>query len=240
LKLAHDVQKNFLPKKYPAIPGYEFYAHYESAQEVGGDYYDFIPLTENRMAVAIGDVAGKGVPAALLMAKVSSDTRFLLLTQPSPAEAITKLNEFMQETGLIDRFITLETAVVDPNTNTVNIVNAGHMPPVIFRKTTGEVVEALNREDGGLPLGVLDHYTYDSYNVTLEPGDVMVLFSDGVTESPNKDQVEFQMERVFEALRSGPTSPREMVERLVTAVKQHSLGMKQHDDLTVVAFGRTP
>jgi sigma-B regulation protein RsbU (phosphoserine phosphatase) len=239
LRLAHEVQKNFLPKRYPLIPSYTFHAFYEPAREVGGDFYDFIPLAENRLALTIGDVAGKGVPAALLMAKVSSDTRFLLLTQPTPAEAITKLNDFMQEMGLVDRFITLECAVINLNTHHITIVNAGHMSPVLYRKATGEVCEALSRDDGGLPLGVMDQYTYESYDVAMEPGDVMVLFSDGVTEAPNQKWEEFQMHRVFAALRSGPATPSEMVDRLVTAVQQHSRSMKQHDDITVVAFGRT-
>src|SRR5207244_5915454 len=103
LELAKHVQKSFLPKKLPVAPGYDFFAHYESAQEVGGDYYDFIPLPGGRLAVMIGDVAGKGVPAALLMAKVSSDSRFTMLTEAGPAEAVFKLNELMQEAALLDR-----------------------------------------------------------------------------------------------------------------------------------------
>ena len=238
LALATEVQMNFLPKTYPEIPGYSFCAFYEPARQVGGDYYDFIPLPGGKVAITTGDVAGKGVPAALLMAKVSSDTRFLLLTQPNSAVAITKLNEFMQGTGLIDRFITLESMVLDPETHEVTIVNAGHMSPVIYRKATGELTEALGRDDGGLPLGVLDSYEYESYSIHLEPGDVLVTFSDGLTEAPNQQNEEFQMERLYEALRSGPTTPEAMVNRLVEAVKLHSQGMKAHDDLTVVAFGR--
>src|SRR5207249_8208659 len=103
LELAKRVQKSFLPKKLPQASGFEFFAHYESAQEVGGDYYDFIPLGKHRLGVMIGDVAGKGVPAALLMAKVSSDARFCALTESSLSDAINKLNDHMQEAGMLDR-----------------------------------------------------------------------------------------------------------------------------------------
>ncbi|MBI1830163.1 MAG: FHA domain-containing protein, partial [Planctomycetes bacterium] len=113
LELAQRVQKSFLPKTFPIIPGYEFFAQYESAQEVGGDYYDFIPLPHNRLGVMIGDVAGKGVPAALLMAKVSSDARFCTLTEATLADAMAKLNDLMQEAGLLDRFVTFGACVLD-------------------------------------------------------------------------------------------------------------------------------
>src|SRR5205807_9432155 len=136
LELAQRVQKSFLPKKFPQAPGYEFFAHYESAQEVGGDYYDFIPLPNNRLGVMIGDVAGKGVPAALLMAKVSSDARFCALTEPTLSDAVGKLNDHMQEAGLLDRFVTFSGCVVDLGKHTVSVVNAGHQPPLIYRAAT--------------------------------------------------------------------------------------------------------
>src|SRR5438128_12541799 len=103
LELAREVQRGFLPLRLPEVSGYEFFTHYEPAYEVGGDYYDFIPLPGNRLGIMIGDVAGKGVPAALLMAKVSSDARFCMLTEPDPAQAVFKLNELMQEAGMLDR-----------------------------------------------------------------------------------------------------------------------------------------
>jgi sigma-B regulation protein RsbU (phosphoserine phosphatase) len=238
LKIAQQVQMSFLPKKLPQLPGYEFFAHYESALEVGGDYYDFIPLPGPRLGITIGDVAGKGVPAALLMAKVSADARFSMLTEAGPAEAVYKLNEQMQEAGLLDRFVTLGVGVLDPARHEVSFVNAGHLPPFIYRKAAGKVEEATHRDLGGFPLGVAEGIPYESATLSLSPGDCLTLFTDGVTEAKNKNEQEFQMERVFTALQSGPMSPRAMGERLVAAVKQHSLGCKQHDDITVVCFGR--
>ncbi len=240
LKLAHQVQMSFLPKKPPQLSGYEFFAHYEPAQEVGGDYYDFIPLAGGRLAVMLGDVAGKGVPAALLMAKVSSDGRFCALTEPDPAQAVYRLNELMQEAGLIDRFVTLAAGFIDSASHRVTFVNAGHMPPLIYRRATNQIEDATTREMAGFPLGVADGIPYESVTVGLEPGDVVVVFTDGVTEAKNRDGDDFQLNnRVPATILAAAPSVGDIGERLVAAVKQHALGLKQHDDITVVCFGRT-
>jgi serine phosphatase RsbU (regulator of sigma subunit)/pSer/pThr/pTyr-binding forkhead associated (FHA) protein len=238
LSLANKVQLSFLPKRPPQVAGYEFFAHYEPAQEVGGDYYDFIPMPNQKIAVMIGDVAGKGVPAALLMAKVSSDARFTMLTERNAADAVSRLNELMQEAGLLDRFVTLSAAVLDPLTHEVTFVNAGHLPPLLFRATTGKFVEGAPRDLAGFPLGVADGIPYEASTVQLSPGDAIVLCTDGVTEAKDKQDHEFNTERTIAALQASPCTPRAMGPRLVSAVKQHAAGCKQHDDITVVSFGR--
>ena len=239
LKTARQVQISFLPKKPPEVPGYEFFAHYESALEVGGDYYDFVPLSGGRIAAMIGDVAGKGVDAALLMAKVSADARFVLLTEPTLADSIYKLNEFMQEAGTLDKFVTLEACLIDPSTHKVTIVNAGHNPPILYRKATGKIEEAMARDIAGFPLGVADGIPFEAVEVELQPGDCMVTFTDGVSEAQNKEGKDFGFDRVNATLEAGPRTPKAMCERLVAAVKQYAVGCKQHDDITVVCFGRT-
>jgi serine phosphatase RsbU (regulator of sigma subunit)/pSer/pThr/pTyr-binding forkhead associated (FHA) protein len=237
LELAHQVQRGFLPARPPAVPGYQFYADYESAQEVGGDYYDFIPLGQ-RLAVAVGDVAGKGVPAALLMAKVSSDARFCLLTEDDPARAVSKLNQSLQQTGMMDRFVTFALAVLDPQAHTVTLVNAGHMSPLVFRRATGELEEATPNDQSGLPLGVVDDYDYTKCEVRLEPGDNVLIFTDGVTEAMDATNVQFQNRGITTALHGGPYSAKVAGERILRAVKQHAAGRSQHDDITLVTFGR--
>ncbi|MBX9679576.1 MAG: SpoIIE family protein phosphatase [Gemmataceae bacterium] len=238
LKIATQVQKSFLPKRMPQIPGYEFHAHYESAQEVGGDYYDFIPLINNRLGVMCGDVAGKGVPAALLMAKVSSEARYCALTEPSWTDVVGKLNEAMQEAGMLDRFVTLGACLLDTTTNKVTCVNAGHMPPLIYRKSKGTIEEAISRDIAGLPLGIAEGIPYESADFDLQPGDVTLIVTDGVTEAQNKLEKEFGMDGINEALKSGPMTPKAMVDRLAAAVKRFSEGRKPHDDVTIVGFGR--
>ncbi len=237
LKLAHQVQRSFLPKKLPQVAGYEYFAHYEPAQEVGGDYYDFIALPAGRLAILIADVAGKGVPAALLMSKVSSDARFTLLTEPTLADAVFKLNELMQEAG-IDSFVTLGACLLDPSRHELTLVSAGHLPPVVYYHKTGKLEEAAIRDAGGLPLGVSEGIPYEAITLTLNAGDVMVLFTDGITEAKNKQEAQFQMTGVNAVLNQGPMTAKAMGERLVAAVKKHSLGCQQHDDITVVSFGR--
>jgi phosphoserine phosphatase RsbU/P len=239
LKLAHQVQMSFLPKKPPQLAGYEFFAHYESAQEVGGDYYDFIPLPGPRLGIAVGDVAGKGVPAALLMAKVACDARFCMLTEKSAAEAVYRLNELMQEAALLDRFVTLAVGLLDPTAHQVTFINAGHLPPLIYRASTKKIEEATARDSSGFPLGVADGIPYEAVILDLQPGDTVALFTDGVTEARDKQEAEFQLDGALRVLAAGPPNPFDMGQRLVTAVKQHALGRKQYDDITVVCFGRT-
>ncbi len=238
LKLARDVQKSFLPKSLPKVPGYEFYGHYEPAQEVGGDYYDFIPLIDGKWGVMIGDVAGKGVPAALMMAKVRAEARFCILTEESLAAAITKLNEHMEDAGTIDRFVTFGAAVVDPRRHQVTFANAGHFPPRIYRKAKQAFELGMDNDLGGFPLGVVQGIPYEEVTVELEPGDVVFQFTDGVSEAVNKEGKEFTIEQATACLKDTPKNPKALVECLVNAVKQHAIGCKQFDDITVVAFGR--
>jgi serine phosphatase RsbU (regulator of sigma subunit)/pSer/pThr/pTyr-binding forkhead associated (FHA) protein len=238
VELARQVQLGFLPARLPEVLGYQFFAEYEAAQEVGGDYYDFIPLGQ-RLAVAVGDVAGKGVPAALLMAKVSSDARFCLLTEDDPAKAVSKLNGALQQTGMMDRFVTFAVAILDPKTHTVTLVNAGHMSPLIYRRASGALEEATPTDLSGLPLGVVDQYDYVKCQVALEPGDCVLIFTDGVTEAMDTRNMQFQIRGISNALQGGPYPAQVGGERILRAVKQHAAGRSQHDDITLVTFGRS-
>jgi serine phosphatase RsbU (regulator of sigma subunit)/pSer/pThr/pTyr-binding forkhead associated (FHA) protein len=239
MALARQVQLSILPEQLPIIPGLEFFAHYASALEVGGDYYDFIQMPDRCLAVTIGDVVGKGMPAALLMAKLSSDVRYCLLSQADPAAAVCRLNHLLYSSSQqTDRFITLCVAVFDPADQSVTLVNAGHLTPLLFKGTTKDLEHAHPWEVGGLPVGIQKSAAYCSRKIRLEPGDGLIFFTDGVVEAEDKDGAQFQMDRVRETLRNGPYGAQAMGERLVAAVKQYSLGCKQHDDITVVCFGK--
>jgi sigma-B regulation protein RsbU (phosphoserine phosphatase) len=238
LKVAQQVQKSFLPKAMPAFAGYEFFAHYEAAQEVGGDYYDFIPLPGPRLGVMIGDVAGKGIPAALFMAKVSSDLRYCALTEPRLDTVVTRLNVLLQEAAGLDRFVTLGACLVDPGAHEVSFVSAGHMLPLVFRKAKQAFEEPVSRDITGFPLGTVDGYQYEMAAFRLDPGDTVVLYTDGVTDSRSQNESVFAMEGMMKALGGGPMSPKLIVERLMSAIRQHAVGRKPHDDITVVSFGR--
>src|SRR5476651_565468 len=201
LELARGVQRGFLPLRFPEVPGYQFFAHYEPAYEVGGDYYDFIPLPRQRVAILLGDVAGKGVVAALLMAKLSADARVCMLTEPDLAVGVTKLNVLISQSGIADRFVTLVLAILDPASHIVTLVNAGHPSPLLYHGATRTVGEATNNDAAGLPLGVLDGFEYTSCQVGLEPGDSILAFTDGVTEAMNVNNVELKMKGLCAAVQ---------------------------------------
>ena len=239
LELARGVQRGFLPRRMPEVPGYEFFCHYESAFEVGGDYYDFISLSGQRMAVLLGDVAGKGVVAALLMAKLSADARFCMLTEPDPAVAITKLNSLMNQSGIADRFVTLVAAILDPGSHTVTLVNAGHPSPLIYHRATRTLEEAISNERTGFPIGVLNGFEYAPCKISLGPGDCFLAFTDGVTEALDVNNVQLQTKGLYAAVQGEAYSPRALGERVVRVVKEFAAGRNQSDDIALVGFGRT-
>jgi serine phosphatase RsbU (regulator of sigma subunit) len=239
LELARGVQRAFLPPLLPEVPGYEFFAYYESAFEIGGDYYDFIPLPRQRVAVMLGDVAGKGVAAALLMAKLSADARFCMLTEPDPATAFTKLNTLMTQSGIVDRFVTLVAAILDPVSHTVTLVNAGHPSPLHYRRATRRVDKVTNNEVSGFPIGVQSGAEYASCQVRLEPGDCLLAFTDGVTEAMDVNNVPLRTQGIYSVLQGQAGSPRALGERVFKAVMQFAAGRSQHDDIALVGFGRT-
>jgi phosphoserine phosphatase RsbU/P len=240
LNTARQVLWALLPNDLPEVPGYEFYAYYEPAQEIGGDYYDFIPLPGRRLAILLGDVAGKSVAAALVMVKFSVETRVCLEREPDLATAVSKLNALMHRAALADRFVTLAAAVLDPATHTVTLVNAGHPSPLLTRRATSAVEEAGAAGLAGKPIGVEAGYPYRSCEVQLLPGDGLVLFSDGITDAMDAQGQRFKTRSVHAVPASGATSPRATGERLIQAVKRHAAGCSQNDDITLVCFGRSP
>jgi len=245
MELAKQVQRSFLPQTLPNLPGYQFYAHYEPALVIGGDYYDFMPVG-GRQVTLLGDVAGKGVSAALLMAKLSALARFCMLTEAEPAVAITKLNDELLLGDLLDKFVTLAAVVLDPAKHQVTVVNAGHVTPMIYRQFAGTLEDAIDAESCGLPLGVMPGYKYNSVQAELRPGDTLLLFTDGVTDAQNNKPKpsRFEMSGVYEAVQQvrsvpdEPMTPVRLGERLIKAVKQFSVGTNQYDDIALVSFGR--
>lgn len=245
LEVAREVQRGFLPQSLPEIPGYQFFAHYESALQIGGDYYDFIPLSQHRLVVVLGDVAGKGVPAALLMAKLSAEARFCMLTEPELAAAVTHLNDLLLRAGMMDRFVTLAAGLLDPSRHTVTFVNAGHLTPLIYRAAFVKLEDGNVTDQTGLPLGVLEGFQYTSHSIELKPGDSVLLFTDGITDAMNVQNQPFQTKGIHQAVSTGrgltapPPTPSELGERVIKAVKQHAAGRSQHDDIALVCFGRS-
>lgn len=245
MELARAVQLGFLPQSMPTVDGYEFFAHYSPAQTIGGDYYDAVMLPNGRLAVVLGDVAGKGVPAALLVAKLSSEVRFCLLTEPDPVAALTLLNNQMIRGGLGDRFVTLALMLVDTVAHQMTVVNAGHMNPRMFRLGPNDLADAISTDETGLPLGVMPDSEYNAVTLPLEVGDVVAVFTDGVTDAMSPTGALFGPEGVDECMTppNDPVAaagwrPRRVGDQLVTAVRRHAAGRAQNDDIAVMLFGR--
>jgi sigma-B regulation protein RsbU (phosphoserine phosphatase) len=238
LKIAEQVQRRFLPQHLPKIPGYEFFAYYHATYEVGGDYYDFVPLPNNRLGIALGDVSGKGVAAALMMAKFSGDTRLGLRTEDTPAAAAVVLNNTLYEAGIDEKFITLSLSVLDATANRLHLCSAGH-PPLFLRRADG-TVEELGEDISGFPLGVLPNVEYQQLEVTLAPGDVVVIYSDGVTDSRSPAEELYdtkETRRLFKRVKESPGGPEAVGKAILQEIREFSRGHAQADDITLVCFG---
>src|SRR5262249_30566799 len=202
LQLAKTVQASFLPNAPPRVAGYEFFGFYEAAREVGGDYYGYIPLADGKMVCAVGDVAGKGVSASLIMAKLSSDIRACMMSESDPGTAVAKLNDMLYEfTSKMDRFVTVCAVVLDPKTHTATLVSGGPPAPLLVRPASGEVIPSAPKSFGGPPLGMMDGIPFESLSVSLESGDSLVLFTDGVDESMNTRGEKFNLEGIERVLK---------------------------------------
>ena len=236
LELASRMQRALLPASAPDAAGYGFFDYYDSARQVGGDYYDYISLPGGRFAVILGDVAGKGVAAAIVMAKLSSDVRFALATEPDLSSAVQYVNRAFAEQELEDRFVTMIFAVVDPATNEVTLANAGHMPPML-RKSEGEVVEIFE-EITGLPIGVMDDFEFESATLTLEPGESLTVFTDGFSEAMNSERDLYGIERLSAQVGAPATSVAELGQHVLEDVRKFVDGFAQSDDMCLCVFGR--
>jgi serine phosphatase RsbU (regulator of sigma subunit)/pSer/pThr/pTyr-binding forkhead associated (FHA) protein len=238
LRLAEQVQKRFLPQSVPEIPGWEFFAHYDPAYEVGGDYYDFVMLPGNRVAVALGDVSGKGVAAALMMAKFSGDTRYCILTENSPGAAANELNHLLFSAAIEEKFITLSLSVLDTEKRTLTISSAGHLP-VMVRRPNG-TVEEVGEEIAGFPLGIIPEAEYKQTEVKLNPGDVVAVFSDGVTDARNLREELFDSRdkrRLLKRLAETAGGPETVGRAILQDIREFSAGHNQVDDITLICFG---
>jgi serine phosphatase RsbU (regulator of sigma subunit) len=236
MQVARDVQRGFLPDRCPEIPGYEFFEYYEPAEQVGGDYFDFLPLADGRLAVVVADVVGHGVAAALLMAKLSAETRNALYTEPTPADAITHLNERLSQLN-IQRFVTLICVVLDPRSHTAVIVNAGHMAP-LWRRTSG-AVEQPGEELAGIPLGITSGIAYQQAEIGLAPSETLMLFTDGVHETIDASGAFYSIQRLKKHVAEKGASPAVVGPYVIEDVRNFLGRAPQNDDMCLVCFGRT-
>jgi len=236
LALAHQVQRGLLPAASPQIDHYAFFEFYEAANELGGDYYDYVALPDGRLGVVVADVSGKGIAAALLMARLSADTRFCLATEPTPAAAIGRLNRVFCSSGWEDRFVTLVLCVLDPLRHEVTVVNAGHLPPLLRRSPSN--IEAMAEAEARLPLGINPAESYLQCAVSLAPGDCVTLYTDGITEAMNASDELYGSQRLLGQLAAEADHVSVVGRRILDDVKLFVGNRRQADDMCLACFGR--
>jgi len=249
MSVAHKVQKGFLPIQPPKVEHYGFFDYYQPAQYLGGDYFDYIPLPDGRLVVALGDVSGKGVPAALLMAKLSSEVRYSLVTEATLSDAINRLNAIFCEERWDNRFITFLLTCIDTKSHTVTMLNAGHNPPLLCdlcpngETTATDELRVREIADNlkGLPLGISPQSCYEQLCFPLAPGQMIAIYSDGLTDAMNLDGQTYGLARVKEMLVT--TTKANTVDAigrsLIDSIRHFSANTPQADDQCLVLFGRS-
>jgi sigma-B regulation protein RsbU (phosphoserine phosphatase) len=235
LEIAREVQERLFPQRLPSVQSLDYCGRCRPAREVGGDYYDFLELPEGKLGIAIGDVSGKGIGAALLMASLEASLRGQALVAHDLAELMNRVNSLVLDASSANRYATLFYAAYDPHSRQLSYVNAGHNPPVILRKSDAGCT-VFRLETGGPVIGLLQQrYHQDSF--ALEPGDLMVLFTDGVSESMNARDEEWGEERLIEVAKTCHGLPAlETMTRIMAAAEAFAAGASQHDDMTLVVL----
>ena len=235
LQLASEIQQRFQPTASPQLPGYEFQGISFPCYEIGGDYYDFIRKDDGRLVITLGDVSGKGTAAALLMSSLHAAVHAQCSATNSIVDTICAVNRYLAENIPSNRFVTLFYAELDPITGVLSFINAGHNPPLIVH--AGGTVE--NLSSGGLPLGIRPDATYREGRTQLQNGDVLVIYSDGVSEAPNAEGEEFGTARLQEVVaRNIDASAAGIRDRIEAALTKFAQGTPASDDITLVIAKR--
>ena len=232
MEIAGGIQQSFLPESPPRIEGVELAGLNLPAKEVGGDFYDFIPVSQDKWGLVIADVSGKGIPAALFMALSRALVRANTVGNPTASHAIRRANDLIVEDDRVNMFVTLFYSVLDPARKTLTYVNAGHNPPLMLRRD-GRGIALL--EAKGIALGVMPDIGLEERQISLREGDMVVLYTDGVTEAINNKEEQFGKERLISIAEKNCNLPAsELVKRILKEITEFSQGQPQFDDLTLM------
>jgi sigma-B regulation protein RsbU (phosphoserine phosphatase) len=235
VSLAAEIQQHLLPSSLPTIDGYDLAGTSIAAEIVGGDYFDVIPTPGGKWSLCLGDVSGKGIPASLLMSNVQAMVRLLARMNVPPCESIRRANELLLDCTPPEKFVTFFLAVLDPATGRVEFCNAGHNAPLLV--TSAGDCRRLSSE--GAVLGIIPGFAYAGSACEMERDDVIVIFSDGVTEALSADDDEFGEERLLEVVREhAPASAQTIQEAILAEVRAHAGIHPQSDDITLVVLKR--
>lgn len=242
LEMARRVQESLLPVQYPDLPGYDFHHFYRPMIQIGGDYFDYLRLDDGRLAIIVGDVVGHGIPAALLMAKLSSECRMGLQTSDSLSTLAKLVNESFARLPP-EKYATLIVTVLDPENHRLEVMNGGHLPP-IRRRSDGSVEEINPVRNFAIGLygdeEIKGGIEFQSYHIELQPGDSILLHTDGLNEAHNEAGEQYSRERVRQQFGCvNCTLPREAVNHLIADLGEYSGSASQDDDICLVCFQRT-
>ena len=233
MEFAQSVQESFLPTSTPQHAQFIFAAQTHAAQVVGGDYYDFIPFENELLGIVLGDVSGKGVPAALQMARLMSDFRYISQVDSEPQKVLTQVNNTLCERSYRGMFTTAVFCLLDLKSRKLIVANGGHLSLLLKRKNS--TIEEIGSASGS-PLGILPNMQYSQEEHFLESGDQILVFTDGVTEPKNKKDEEFGLDRLKNMFEKHEGSPEEFLENLENSIKQFIGDAPQFDDLTSLTF----
>lgn len=235
LELATEIQQRFQPSAPPIVDGYQFQGISFPCYEIGGDYYDFVPRHDGKMLIALGDVSGKGTAAALLMSSLHAAIHAQVSAKTELGPAISSVNHYLAENTPANRFVTLFATELNPETGHLRYINAGHNPPLIGR-ADGTVLQL---SSGGFPLGIIAGAEFEIGEITLESGDVLVIYSDGVSEANNLAGEEFGMDRLINVVKSNlKASASGLRDKVESALSSFTQTAPANDDITLVIVKR--
>jgi serine phosphatase RsbU (regulator of sigma subunit) len=235
LALASEIQRSLLPAHNPHVDGFDVAAFHVPCYQIGGDYYDFFELGENRIGLALGDVSGKGAGAALLMASLRAFLSSLVKQNRPLPSLLSELSAFIYRSSPFEKFITFFFAVLDTSSGRIRYVNAGHNAPLIV----GHSEEAIRLDATGLPLGIFPDCRYEEGTARIRPGDLLVIYTDGVTERSTASEEEFGENRLVELLVTRKSAPAQEISEVVLAsVDEFASGEVPQDDMTLVVVKR--
>jgi sigma-B regulation protein RsbU (phosphoserine phosphatase) len=235
MRLAYDIQVDLLPKEQPKVEGYQIAGKSIPAKDVGGDYFDFIQMEENKLSFCLADITGKGMPAALLMANLQATLRGQILDGKSCKDCVAFSNDLLYYNTAPNKFATLFSGILDKKNHEITYCNAGHNNPVLISDNN----EIIRPDIGGLIVGIAPSVPYEEATIKLKPNDVLVIFSDGITEAMNKEEEEFDEPRLLELLKANKDkSSEELIELIISEVNNFTKGQPQSDDMTIVIIKR--
>lgn len=233
LKIAHEIQQSILPDLAQIGYGVDVAARSLPARDVGGDFYDVIAIDSNQIGILIGDVSGKGVPAALYMVRALSEFRFLAPKVDTPAELIAQLNKSLSINSPFGMFVTLLYMVVDLSIKKMTFVSAGHHPILRYHSAQGKIESLSNA--GGPPVGLSETSHYQQTLVPIASGDVLVVYTDGVTEGRSRTKEEYSLKRLEQCIMRGADSASAYTKMILEDLNRFTQDTEPHDDVTVLA-----